>query len=293
MKQACAAEAAVSCRVELADLQAHLFRVTIGLSRPQATQRLALPVWVPGSYLVREFSKNLQQLVARQGRRALVVRQIDKCSWEVDCDAALPLELQYEVHARDNSVRTAWLDAERGFFNGTSLFLRAQGLTDAPHLVELVGGTQRARWQVATGLAPVKVDRRGWGRYRARDYDELVDCPVEMGAFWSGRFVAGGVRHRMVVAGAVPGFDGKRLLEDTRRICETAIGLWHGTQSGPAGKAPHRNYVFMLNVVDDGYGGLEHRNSAALIAARKDLPRAVVKGAAARQPDGYTTLARA
>jgi predicted metalloprotease with PDZ domain len=291
VKHARAADAAVLCRVEVADLHAHLFRVTIVLASPQATQRLALPVWVPGSYLVREFSKNLQNLVARQGARAPVVRQIDKCNWEVDCDAAQPLKLQYEVHARDNSVRTAWLDAERGFFNGTSLFLQALGLAGEPHLLELVGGKQLASWQVATGLAPVEVDRRGWGRYRARDYDELVDCPVEMGAFWSGRFIAGGVRHRLVVAGAAPGFDGKRLLEDTRCICATTIGLWHGKAAGRrAGKAPHQDYVFLLNAVDDGFGGLEHGNSTALIAPRKDLPRIAANGAAARQPDGYTTL---
>jgi len=285
-----AAGAGVVYRVELADLHAHLFRVTVTLERPQATQRVSLPVWIPGSYLVREFTKNLQNLTARQRRRAREVRQIDKSNWEVQCDPLQSLELQYQVHAHDDSVRTAWLDAERGFFNGTSLFLQVQGLAGEPHRVDLVGAAQRAVWQVATGLAPVKVDRRGWGQYLARDYDELVDCPVELGAFWSGRFVAGDVRHRLVVAGAAPGFDGKRLLEDTRRICVAAIALWHGQARGPAGRPPHQDYVFLLNAVDDAYGGLEHRNSTALIAARKDLPRVAAKGAPARQPDGYTTL---
>ncbi len=280
----------VICRVEIADLHAHLFRVTIVLERPHAAQRVSLPVWIPGSYLVREFAKNLQNLTARQRRRALLVRQIDKSNWEVDCDPQQPLELQYEIHAHDDSVRTAWLDAARGFFNGTSLFLQAHGLADKPHRVDLVGGAQGAVWQVATSLAPVKVDRRGWGQYLAQSYDELVDSPVELGAFWSGRFVAGGVRHRLVVAGAASGFDGKRLLEDTRRICAAAIALWHGKARGLAGRPPHQDYVFLLNAVDDAYGGLEHRNSTALIAARKDLPRVAAKGSPARQPEGYTTL---
>ncbi|MCW5630436.1 MAG: M61 family metallopeptidase [Rhodoferax sp.] len=291
MKRSPVDRAAVVCRVELADLHAHLFRVTMTLEHPQPTQRLVLPVWIPGSYLVREFSKNLQQLTARQGRRACEVRQQGKNCWDVDCDPGKPLELQYEIHAHDDSVRTAWLDATRGFFNGTSVFLQAQGLADAPHRLELLGGTQRSAWEVATGLAPVKVDRRGWGSYLAQNYDELVDCPVEMGAFWSGRFVVAGVRHRLVVAGAAPSFDGPRLLEDTRRICEAAVGMWHGgAAAGPAGGPVHQDYVFMLNAVDDGYGGLEHRNSTALIAARKDLPRIADKAAPARQPEGYTTL---
>ncbi len=290
MKRPHGPDAAVQCRVEMPDPHTHLYRVTITVARPQAVQRLALPVWIPGSYLVREFSKNLQHLVARQSARVCAVRQIDKCHWEVNCDPDRALELHYQVYALDNSVRTAWLDAQRGFFNGTSLFLQVEGVSDQPHALDLVGGPQRLLWQVATGLAPVKVDRRGWGRYLAPDYDALVDCPVEMGAFWSGGFVAGGVLHRMVVAGATAAFDGQRLLVDTQRICEAAIHLWHGHSRGKSGKPPHRNYVFMLNAVDDAYGGLEHRNSTALIAARKDLPRVLDGTSGQRQPDGYTTL---
>lgn len=283
-------DAAVQCRVEMPDPHTHLYRVTMTVARPHALQRLALPVWIPGSYLVREFSRNLQNLVARQSDQACELRQLDKCHWEVRCEPGLALELHYEVYALDNSVRTAWLDSQRGFFNGTSLFLQADGLADQPHALELVGGPQRLLWQVATGLTPAKVDRRGWGHYLAQDYDELVDCPVEMGVFWSGGFVAGGVLHRMVVAGATAGFDGQRLLVDCQRLCEAAIRLWHGHGRGKGGKPPHRNYVFMLNAVDDAYGGLEHRNCTALIAARKDLPRLAVAGAAQRQSDGYTTL---
>ncbi len=113
---------ALSYRVEIADLHAHLFRVTVRIARPEAVQRLSLPVWIPGSYLVREFSKNLQNLVALQGQNQLAVAQMDKGSWEVACRPGQPLELRYEVYALDNSVRTAWLDPSRGFFRGTGWF---------------------------------------------------------------------------------------------------------------------------------------------------------------------------
>ena len=196
--------------VEVADLHAHLFRVTLTVPQPAALQRLSLPVWIPGSYLVREFAKNLQRLQARQGTRSLDVAQLDKCSWEVACQPAKPLVLRYEVYANDASVRTAWLDATRGFFNGTSLCLRVDGHAHAPHALELRAPRGMPDWSAATGLAAVEVDARGFGRYLAADYDELVDCPVEMGAFWSGDFKACGVPHRFVVAGAAPSFEDRK-----------------------------------------------------------------------------------
>ena len=282
-------------RVELADLHAHLFRVTLRVARPAAVQRLSLPVWIPGSYLVREFSRHLQQLRASQRSAAVAVVQVDKCTWDIPCQPGQALELVYEVYALDNSVRAAWLDPQRGFFNGTSLFLQVHGQEDQPHAVELVPRKECRHWQVATGLQPVRTNPRGFGVYRAADYDELVDCPVEMGGFWRGAFRVHGIPHTLVVAGAAPSLDGDKLLADTRRICEAALALWH---AGPGGRArtdkpPHKSYLFMLNAVDDGYGGLEHRNSTALICARKDLPRLHDTGTGAtapRQQDGYHTL---
>ena len=284
---------ALAYRVEVADLHAHLFRVTLTLARPAAGQCLSLPVWIPGSYLVREFSKNLRHLRARQNQHAVEVLQLDKHTWEVASTAAKPLQVSYEIYAFDNSVRSAWLDPSRGFFNGTSLFLRVAGQDQEAHTLELVAHKAWRAWQVATSLAAVKTTPRGFGVYRAANYDELADSPVEMGEFWSGNFSACGVRHRFVVAGAPPSFDGARLLADSQRICEAAIRFWHGASGRKrlAHRPPQQDYVFMLNAVDDGYGGLEHRNSTALICTRKDLPRVSAPGlVAARQPEGYTTL---
>lgn len=283
-KPSASSPATVHYRVEIADPHAHLFRITLTIARPAALQRLALPVWIPGSYLVREFSKNLQGLRARQGSRALAaaqVEQLDKCSWQVRCSPDRPLVLGYEVYANDNSVRTASLDAGRGFFNGSSLCLQVEGQDQAPHVLEVLSAPTISGWSVATGLNPLKTNKQGFGTYLAASYDELVDCPVEMGAFWSGSFTACGVPHRFVVAGATPSFDGARLLADTRKICEAQIRFWHGNR-----KPPHKNYLFMLHAVDDGYGGLEHRNSTALICQRQDLPRL----GSSKLPDGYTTL---
>ncbi len=272
--------------VEAADLNAHLFRVTLTIDQPAALQTVSLPVWIPGSYLVREFSKNLQSLSAKQGRRQAALVQLDKCTWQITCRAVEPLVLRYEVYAFDNSVRTAWLDSQRGFFNGTSMCLRVHGQEQQPHHLQLQAVKNQPTWQAATGLTPVKVDKRGFGLYTAADYDELVDCPFELGTFWSGSFNACGIPHRFVVAGALPSFDGDRLLADTQKICETEIRFWHGQGKSAGQKAPYQNYLFMLNAVHDGYGGLEHRNSTALICNRSDLPRQN----GPRSSEGYTTL---
>ncbi|MES2362698.1 MAG: peptidase M61 [Pseudomonadota bacterium] len=284
--------ASVHYRVEAAELNAHLFRITLTIARPAAQQRVSLPVWIPGSYLVREFSKNLSNLQARQGvRTAVAIEQLDKCSWQLACTPGKPLVLRYDVYAYDNSVRTAWLDTQRGFFNGTSVCLKVEGQEKVPHVLELPQPRAATGWSVATGLSAQKISKQGFGSYIAADYDELVDCPVEMGTFWSGSFKACGVTHRFVVAGALPTFDGERLLADTQKICETEIRFWHESNGGVK-KPPFDNYLFMLNAVDDGYGGLEHRNSTALICKRQDLPRLPAPGESKpfKASEGYTTL---
>ena len=268
-------------RVEAADPAAHLFHVTLTVPQPQAGQRMSLPAWIPGSYLVREFSRHLQKLTARQDGRPVAVQQLDKATWQADCVPSSPLVVSYEVYAFDNSVRTAWLDAQRGFFNGTSLCLRVHGMAQEPHELELVPPRAHPHWEAATGLEPLKTGKRGFGTYLAQDYDELVDCPVEMGTFRSAEFRAGGVPHRLVVAGATEAFDADRLLADMQKICETQIRFWHDRK-----RPPFKSYLFLLNAVDDGYGGLEHRNSTALICSRRDLPR-IGDG---RMGEGYVTL---
>ncbi len=273
--------AALHYRIEPLDLHAHLYGITLTIAQPLAQQQLALPVWIPGSYLVREFSKNLQCLRASQAGRSVALQQVNKALWQADNHADQPLVLSYQVYARDDSVRTAWLDSARGFFNNTSLCLQVLGHAPQPHTLELVATKATASWQVATGLAPQATDARGFGHYIAANYDALVDHPFELGHFWSGDFSACGVPHRFVVSGAAASFDGARLLADTQKICTAAIRFWH-----PEGAPPHSNYVFLLNAVNDGYGGLEHRNSTALLCQRQDLPRL----GQSHNSTGYNTL---
>ena len=275
---------AVQFRVDVGRLDDHHFDIAMELADAPARLTVSLPVWIPGSYLVREFSRHLSGLSAERDGRPARLTPLDKHRWAVEAPGSGPLRLRYRVYAFDNSVRSAWLDRQRGFFNGSSLFLSAEGFEEREQQVRLDG--LPSGWEVATGL-PGTVD----GGWCAPNYDNLIDHPFELGPFWRGRFEACGVSHEFVVAGAPPGFDGERLLADTRRICEAQLRFWHGEAP-----ACFDRYVFLLNAVDDGYGGLEHRNSTALICNRRDLPRRIAAPANGSTPsappasDGYVTL---
>ncbi len=265
----------VDYRVEIDDLNAHLYRVTLTLPQPAACQMFSLPTWAPGSYLVRDFVRHVTGLAARQGGQAREVTSIDKSRWSIACEGSRPLVVSMSVYAFDPSVRGAFLDGERGFFNGSSLFLRADGREQQPHRLRL--GRLPRGWAVATSM------RQGAdGAYEADDHDELIDHPFELGRFWRGAFTVAGVPHELVVSGALPGFDAERLLADTRRICETEVAFWHRR-----GKPPFARYLFLLQARDEGYGGLEHRDSTALVCARRDLPR---QGATGERSDGEVGL---
>jgi predicted metalloprotease with PDZ domain len=165
-------------RIEPDDLHGHHYRVTLTVPQPAAVQRLSLPVWINGSYMVREFGRHLSGLQARQGRRDLALRQLDKTTWEAACSGRAALVVRYRVYAFDTSVRAAFLDSRRGFFNGTSLCLRVHGREADVHRLHL--GKLPRGWDVATAMPPA-ADGTALA-FEAADYDDLVDHPVELGA---------------------------------------------------------------------------------------------------------------
>ena len=251
---------------------AHLFEVTITVADPDPSgQRFMLPVWIHGSYMEREFARNIVTLRAvNEAGRKVRVEKTDKQTWQA-APVNGPLTLRYEVYAWDMSVRAAHLDDTTGFFNGTSVFLAAVGHEDAPCLVDIQkpAGPAYRSWRVATALPEARGTRRyGFGEYSAQNYDELADHPVTLGEFALATFKAHGVPHDIVIAGRVVALDMARLAADLMRICEAQIALFEPKSK----KAPVERYVFMTQAVSDGYGGLEHRASTALICNRSDLP---------------------
>jgi predicted metalloprotease with PDZ domain len=282
-----AASAAIHYSIIAHDPAAHLFTVTLTVDVPAADgQVFALPAWIPGSYMVREFARHIVRIEARSasaaGVQKIPLKKCDKHSWQAArCDG--PLTLTYEVYAWDLSVRAAHLDQTHAFFNGTSVFLRVLGQEQSAHIVDIQRpqGDAYKSWRVATALPELKAKRYGFGTYVAGDYDELIDHPVELGNFALTTFEAHGVPHDIVITGQVPNLDLRRLADDLKPICEAQIALFEPKTK----RAPMQRYVFMTLVVGDGYGGLEHRASTALLCTRSDLP---VKGKP-EQSDGYRT----
>ncbi|MFC5429006.1 M61 family metallopeptidase [Paraburkholderia denitrificans] len=264
---------------------AHLFEVSVTVDDPAPEgQRFMLPVWIPGSYMVREFARNIVTLRAfNDAGRKVRVTKSDKNTWQV-APVKGALTLRYEVYAWDLSVRAAHLDDTVGFFNGTSVFLAAIGREDAQCIVDIQrpGGHAYRHWRVATAMTEARGTKRyGFGEYVASSYDELVDHPVTLGEFLLASFEAYAVPHDIVIAGRVTGLDTARLVADIKRICEAQIALFEPRTK----RAPMERYVFMTQAVSDGYGGLEHRASTALICNRTDLP---VKGKT-EMSEGYRT----
>ncbi|TFW24509.1 M61 family peptidase [Massilia arenosa] len=265
-----AADPAVQYSILPKDLSGHLFEVTLRVAAPAPEGQLfVLPAWIPGSYMIREFARNIVRIRAESNGAEVRLTKLDKHSWQAD-PVEGPLTLVYEVYAWDLSVRAAHMDQTHAFFNGTSVFLRVAGQEATRHVVDIrpPDGPESRYWRVATALPELGAKRYGFGTYAADNYDELIDHPVEMGDFALGSFTAHGVEHDIVITGRVPNLNMERLERDLKVLCETQIAFFEPKTR----QAPMQRYVFMTMAVGDGYGGLEHRASTALICNRNDLP---------------------
>ena len=257
-------KASTSYRVSAPDPRSHLFHVSCSVARPNpAGQVFALPSWIRGSYLVRDFAKHVVALRAYSGKKAIAIERLDKRSFRC-APVKGALRIEYTVHAYDESVRKAYLDQRRGFFNGSSLFYCPADFESGGFEVEIERPPGMPRWRLATSLCAKTISADGFGVYAAPDYEDLIDHPVEMGEFERLDFDVDGVAHALVLAGKYE-LDRERVTRDLRKICHVERELF--------GQEPRLDqYLFLTNVAGAGYGGLEHRSSTALICARADLP---------------------
>jgi predicted metalloprotease with PDZ domain len=224
-----------------------------------------MPAWIPGSYMIRDFARQVVTLSAWHGERPVEVCKLDKQTWRCAASGG-PLTISYQVYARDLSVRAAYLDVTRGYFNGPCVFLSVQGQERDPCRVLVKRPTDNAfgDWKLSTSLEAEAVDAGGFGLYRAADYHDLIDHPVEMGHFTRAEFSVRGVPHQLVITGSHQA-DLDRLCRDLSKVCEQHAVLF--------GELPLQHYLFLVLAVGEGYGGLEHRASTSLICCRNDLPR--------------------
>jgi len=252
-------------RIVPLDPQAHLYEVSVSVDDPHSDgQRFLLPTWIPGSYLIREFSRHFVSVRGETAAGPVSITKVAKNIWQASpCTG--PLTVVARVYAFDLSVRTAYLDSTRGYFNGSAVFLCPEGREASPCSVEIAppAGPDFAHWEVATTLPRATALARGFGAYQAASYDELIDHPVETSDFDFVGFQAGGVAHEVAITGRHDA-DLPRLARDLTRICQWQIDLF--------GEAPFERYLFQVTAVGDGYGGLEHRSSTSLLCRRDELP---------------------
>ncbi len=251
-------------QIEFDDYRQHLVHVTLRfLANPN--QELWLPTWIPGSYLVREFSKHIESVKASdEAGRILSIKKTEKNRWRLfNTDHEL-ITVEYDVYAYDLSVRGAYVDQTRLYINPACVCLGLQDQEQAPCEVEVFLPDELKHFQIATGLTTKSLVK---GRFtlKAENYDQLIDSPFELADQSRFSFQANGIPHEFVISGK-HSTDLDRLKADIKKICETEINMF--------GSAPFKDYTFMTMATGNSYGGLEHCNSTSLITPRDDLPKA-------------------
>jgi predicted metalloprotease with PDZ domain len=230
----------------------HLYEVSLTIGNVATPQLdLSLPIWTPGSYVAREYARNVQDFNAEGGsERPLPWRKIDKATWRIEtgADGAQPKTIRaiYRVYANELATQTSHLDATHAYFNGASLFMYVPGATDRPHRVKFI---TPEGWRVTTPLA---LQPGPDGYYTAPDYDRLVDSPTEIGTHKILEFSVRGKPHRAAIWGQYE-FDDDRLKTDLAKIVEEGAKMFGGL--------PYDHYTFIIHVQPGIGGGTEHLNA--------------------------------
>jgi predicted metalloprotease with PDZ domain len=251
-------------RIVVASPETHLAEVEVtvradGDAALPSPLTLFMPVWTPGSYLVREYARHVEGMSAEAPARVLKVR---KNAWLVEPqDGARRVTLRYRVYCNELTVRTSHIDDTHAFFNGAALFLAVEGHEDSPSRVTITAPTG---WKVATALEAARSREQAAPgmAFEAPSLDVLVDSPIEIGTHREERFEVLGKPHRLAIwpNAAAATSDVERLIGDTKTILETEASLFGNA-------LPYDAYLFLLHLSPRGRGGLEHKSSSTLLAS--------------------------
>ena len=240
------------------DPKTHQWHITLKFQNPSDSPVvLKLPNWVPGSYLIRDFSRHIITINAECDGQPAALSQTAKNIWQTSPKSGHWV-IRYTAYAFDLSVRGSFLDTNRGFFDGSCLFFSIEGRLKDTYSLSF--NDLPKEWRIATSMPTT-----GSNTFQTASYHDLIDHPVELGNIEFLDFEAGGIPHRIALSGHYPDFDRDRLVSDIRKICETELAMFPSP-------APFTHYLFLLHVGDNIYGGLEHISSTALLADRHSLP---------------------
>jgi len=233
----------------------HLFEVTLEIRGWRSpVLDLKMPVWTPGSYLVREYARHVQDFTATASHQPLPWTKVSKHHWRVDTAHTEGVTIAYRLYANELTVRTNHLDSTHGYFNGAATFFYIPGYEKTPLRLTLI--PPAPSWQVATTLPPISSQSY---TFEAPDFDTLVDCPVEIGEHTTYTFDVLGKPHQFTLWGH-NNVNPEALIRDTQKIVETEAALFGGL--------PYSRYLFLLHLSNQGYGGLEHKDSCTLNYSR-------------------------
>ena len=234
----------------------HMLEVEVRITRDATEQGaqeqiLVMPVWTPGSYLIREFERHVQDFAASDASGSpLSWEKINKDSWRIATKGSRDWRASYRVYANELSVRTNELNSEHAFWNNAALLMYPEGFLNAPSTLHVLAPQP---WKVATGLPAVPGQKN---MFRAENFDTLYDAPVEVSNFKTLSFEVKGVPHRIVIDGD-GNYDPEKMRADVKKIVETEVELM-------GGEIPYHDYTFILHLRANTGGGLEHLNSTAL-----------------------------
>ena len=244
----------ISFTVAMSKPHTHLLEVELrvkiaaNLQAPNESD-LIMPVWTPGSYLIREFERHVQDFAADASGRALEWTKVNKNTWRVKTNGARQWRATYRVYANELTVRTSELNSDHAFWNNATLLMYPDGRFNTPSTLRVV---PVSGWKVATGLPEVSGEPN---TFHAENFDVLYDSPVEVSNFRELQFTVRGVPHRIVIDGE-GNYDADRMRADVQKIVEAQTAMF--------GAIPYHDYTFILHLRSDTGGGLEHLNSTAL-----------------------------
>lgn len=249
------AQLKINYEVSFREPQAHYAEVDMHMAGVSAAYvDVKMPVWAPGSYLIREFAKNVEGFSAQAGKQELRTEKLKKNTWRVYTGNAHDLNIRYSVYANEISVRTSFIDATHAFLSPTGIFMypdQQLGLSSTVKVNPFKGWNK-----VSTALEPVSGSKF---TYSARNYDILFDTPIEVGNQDVFEFTAAGVKHEVAMYGG-GNYNAAQLKTDMAKIVEQATAIY--------GENPNQHYTFIVHNFSRGGGGLEHLNSSVLGASK-------------------------
>ena len=251
----------ISYQLRMPKPQNHYFEVEMTLANFKEKQlEIKMPVWAPGSYLVREFAKNVNLVKAfDENSKELKVQKKNKNTWSISTDGTKKIKLKYEVYSFELSVRTPFLDMTHGFVSGSGVFMYVEGHKDEKGILEVVPHSTFKTISTALPKAQMSIQKDGSQSFEFSNYDQLVDCPIEIGNQEVFEFTASGVKHIVAMYGNAF-YDIAALKIDMAKIVESETAVF--------GVNPNKEYTFIVHNVVDGQGGLEHSNSCVLSVNR-------------------------